>query len=453
MIDISILFLLLSSIIMFVFVVWQFIKHKTILPSGFGVIFLLVGYTIFPIIFLLGYVDVSSIYTQKAEEGYLHPYYLVSSILIFIFLFFLFIGYFVSQNQQYILTVNPGKKTNFFKFFILLFIISTFSFVVYLSLYGGFSYVIENISQIRSGKSENKNYFASFLGLFSNYYVFLLCALYSHILILKKRLVVSRSKLKFLIVFFAIFVFFVFLKKFMDGGRGGLVSVFIYIGLIHSLYLKKIDIKYIFIIIFFSFFVIVYGKSVLFQVLLYDEFSITSFDTSLNSIFCKILLDFSHLFMSIVNAIEKGLGADRLFCDFIYFLLKPLKLFGYEGIDSISYYNTFHIMGIWDSNIPPGMVAFLYIQGGILFIPVGAFFIGMFFSLVDKVVYNSTFVDNPFVLAFLPLIITESSRLFMGFDLALFFQSIFVYLVLFTYFILIGYIKIVKIKFYENYGK
>ena len=377
MIFFSILFSIISLFMIVSFVAWQVLKYKTILPAGYGMLFLLCGYALFPIYYLLGYINIERHYRYNMENESLYIVYLMACILIFIFLLSFFLGYSITQKNQYKISTNPFKKIYFFKYFFVILVISTVAYSLYIYIYGGLSYILENISHIRSGKDEHKNYLGALLNMFAGYYVFLLYSLFAYILILKNKMHFKKYFFKKIILFFILFLIFVIAKKFLDGGRGGVIAVFIGLALISSLYLKKINKKYIFILFFISIFVILFGKTILFQLFVTGDFASPTFN--IIDLWGKVLGEFTHLYISIVNALEKELGADRLFGDFIYWALKPLKLLGVEGVDSISYYNTYQILGLWESNIPPGMVAFLYIEGGVIFIPLGGFFIGMFF--------------------------------------------------------------------------
>lgn len=447
MILLSIIILFTVFIINFLFIVWQIKKYKIILPTSYAMLFLLFIYSIFPILFLSGLLDVSSVYKYSLESSSTVIFYFISSILILIYFVSFYFGYFILKRKYYTITSNEKDKINFWKLFWTLFLITTLFYLSYVYIYGGFSYIIENISHIRSGKDAHKNYYGAFFRMFSEYYIFLLFSFFAYINLAREKQKLSNSiitikKIRILIALFLILLLFVLAKKFLDGGRGGLISVTIGLLLVYNLQYKKLNFKYILLNLVIAVVIVLYGKTVLFQLFLNNNIQIIESDLAL---FYRFVGNFAHGYMSLANSLEKDLGADRLFGDFIFWLFKPLKLFGMNDFDSVSYYNTYHILGEWDSNIPPAIVAFLFQQGGVVFVPIGAFVLGVLFSYLDKLVYNSSFSRNPYIIAFLSIIILQHSRIFGGADMALYIQSIFVYVALLLYFLMIKNITITRI--------
>src|SRR5690606_13632028 len=86
------------------------------------------------------------------------------------------------------------------------------SYALYVNIYGGWGYVLENISKIRSGTDDNKNYLGAIFKMFSYY---LDVALYTYIglMIAKGK---SSSGMKALLI---VLLFLVLGRAFLGGGR------------------------------------------------------------------------------------------------------------------------------------------------------------------------------------------------------------------------------------------
>ncbi|MGH1907277.1 hypothetical protein ACRCKJ_19375, partial [Acinetobacter baumannii] len=52
---------------------------------------------------------------------------------------------------------------------LIVFVIGVLSLLFFIQSYGGLQYVLSNMSQIRSGTDDNKNYLAAFVASFSKY--------------------------------------------------------------------------------------------------------------------------------------------------------------------------------------------------------------------------------------------------------------------------------------------
>jgi len=305
-------------------------------------------------------------------------------------------------------------------------------------MYGGIEYVLQNISQIRSGTDDNKSYLGAFFKMFSKYLSVVLLIYFYYYITSKKHLKtykVNFVKAKVLILFLLATSLML-----MSGGRGGVISIAISMFLLYNLQYKSIKWKYIIPIVIFSLLIIFFGKTIIFQLFTGQEIFYKEIDT--HKYISKLLLEFAYPYISLINALHLDLGADRMFFDFFAWIFKLLKLFGINEVDSISYYNTYHLIGMWDSNVPPGVVAFLYIEGGVLFIPIGAFIFGILFSYMDKIIYSLSFSNNPLLLAITVIMIMQISRLLQNTDFALVIQSSLVYLILICHLFLFDYIKV-----------
>jgi len=446
MIELAIFIFSFIFILNSLFILVQIKKYKVILPTSFSVLFILFHYSIFPLFFLLDGVDVSRFYIYSIGNQEYHIYYLIASLLILVFTLCFYFGYFLAKKQTYKIDAGIEHISSFKRDFFVLFLITTLCYLGYIYIYGGFGYVIENISHIRSGKDINKNYIGAFLRMFSDYYVFLLYALYAYFNQLKQSLTsnIDKNKLRSVAIWLFVFVAFVLFKKFLDGGRGGIITVFLGLFFIYTVQFSKLKLLHIFIGTAVVICIILYGKTILFQLFSENNIKDFSLGNDILGLVSKFIENFAHGYMSIINSLIKNLGADRLFADFIFWLFKPLKLLGIDSFDSISYYNTYHLIGIWESDIPLGIVGFFYQEGGVLFVPIGAIILGYFFSHLDLLVLNSMRSKSPFIIAFLIVIILQQPRIIGGADIALYIQSIFVYVVLFMIFLLSHRIRIKK---------
>jgi hypothetical protein len=93
----------------------------------------------------------------------------------------------------------------------------------------------------------------------------------------------------------------------------------------------------------------------------------------------KVLGNFGHPVVSTLNSGNLlSVTGYRFFFDYIYGFLYYLKVFGLNLGYSLTHYNTFSIIGIKESIIPTGYIAFGYMQLG----AVGVIFSGMFYRLV-----------------------------------------------------------------------
>ncbi|MFP3340338.1 hypothetical protein R0J91_20325, partial [Micrococcus sp. SIMBA_131] len=50
---------------------------------------------------------------------------------------------------------------------------------------------------------------------------------------------------------------------------------------------------------------------------------------------------------------------------------------------------TFQVKGVWDSEIPPGIILFSLYQGGIIFVPIVGLISGYFLRWIDFFIINS----------------------------------------------------------------
>ena len=427
-------FLILIENILYFYI--QFKKYKIINASSYVLCFMLITYIIFPITYFMGTININEMYKVSFTATDVNNLHIIANALVLVFYTMFFLGYFSKRSYIILIQNNMNEKT-IKNYTMSLLIISIFSFFIFLYLYGGIDYVLQNISQIRSGTDEAKSHLGAFFKMFSKYLLIVLLIYFYYYNNVSTKYIhnIKFAKTKFFILFFLSMSLML-----MSGGRGGVISIAIAMFILYNIQYKSIKWKYILPIVIFALFIIFFGKTIIFQLFTGQEIYYKEIDTF--KYFNKFLLEFAYPYISLINALYLDLGADRLFFDFFAWMFKLLKLFGVDEIDSVSYYNTYHLLGIWDSNVPPGIVAYLYIEGGIFFIPIGAFVFGIFFSYMDKIIYHLSFSSNPILLAITVIMITQFARLLQNSDFALVIQSLFVYLILIFHLYIFKYIKI-----------
>lgn len=171
-------------------------------------------------------------------------------------------------------------------------------------------------------------------------------------------------------------------------GGAGRYSLLISLGMI-ILLLFKIKISRIWIALaFFAFIsllpIIINLKSIIYiigtqgysaNINFYDFYDF--YDLSLN-----YLKNFGHpaISLMLVDLIIDQIGY-RFFYDYIQGFLFFFRLFGFDIGDSLTYFNTYAILGVRESIIPPGYVAFGFVQAHFL----GVIVSGVFFAFLGYV--------------------------------------------------------------------
>ena len=127
--------------------------------------------------------------------------------------------------------------------------------------------------------------------------------------------------------------------------------------------------------------------------------------------------------MSIVNFIKVD-GNFQYFSDYYIWMLTPFKLIGINLGDSISYYNTYIIMGWWESIIPPGPVAFGYMSLGVLGVFIHGTIVGYIFRAIDSIFNTNNPVKiDPVMVGFYGMLVPTFTYIMSNSDLTLFFQN------------------------------
>lgn len=321
--------------------------------------------------------------------------------------------------------------------FIFVFVLICFSGFVY--LYGGIDYVLSNVSRIRSGTDENKNYLGAIVRLFTYFISLVLFYVYA------KSLLVRSAKVK------AIFYFVLVIatcKVFLDGGRGGVLQIFIGILFVYFFAKGRFPIKFVTFLIPIMIFIGIYGKTYLFQLFSGGRVEFVSASKDILGYVDIVLSAYSHQFLSLTNAIALDAGGSRYFQDFSVIFFKPLKLFGIDVPDAVSYYNTFLIKGVWDSEIPPGPIALFFFQGHLFLIPVFGVLMGVVLKRIDSIIclsliFNENGREKSFAIASFAVVVIYLPYFFMNSDPALTIQWWLAYLLLYFVLFCCGIWKIV----------
>ncbi|WP_298718254.1 O-antigen polymerase [uncultured Oceanisphaera sp.] len=360
--------------------------------------------------------------------------------------FLIFFVFFVSFISGYKFTTSSSIYFSFYrnaevKYYVGLTFIMLVCFFIFIAMYGGIQFVLENSSRIRSGYVENKSYLASFINMFSYYSLIVLAALYALINMGKGR----GKKIFFVKVCFFILLVFTLFKLFVDGGRGGLIMFLMLFLFSYNLVNDKFPVKISIVVFFVSIFIGLFGKVFLFQI--FNDNGL-SFSEALGKIsfLDGIVKEYSHQYMSVKVILDSNAIGSRYFSDLLLWILKPFKLIGMDGVDSISYYNTYLIRGVWDSEVPPGVIAFSLYQGGVLFLLVYGFFLGFLVKFIDSTITNTmSYSKSPFTIAISVVFLLYMPFLFLNSDPALFVQWSLVYIILFLFMVFSGRLKFYKV--------
>lgn len=402
---------LIISLLIWMFV--EFINNKiTILFMV--LLWSVVIYGLVPISLFLSYDDVANI-RFVTNPNSLNS--IVPALLIILFFLALYIGTRLTNNINYKISINLSERGSEKVGFYLL-CIGLICLFYYIQAYGGLDYFLKNMSAIRSGTADIKNYFAAFVNIFTKYISLSFLILFS--LFLKKY---SKS-ISFFILFYAS-LFFSLVSLYFSAGRENGIAFLISTIVVYLTIKKKIPKLYAAFALSFAFLYVVFGKIFLFA-LNNENFDAESFvddqflDVMSNS-YNMVISEFTHQYLSLINFLNSNYDY-RFFGDYIYWLLKPLKLTGIDIPDSISYYNTYIIYGIWDSEIPPGAVAFGYISLGSAGVALHGFILGIIFGSVDKLFKVSSSASS-ILIGFYAMLVTSFTYLLSNSDPALFIQG------------------------------
>lgn len=410
------MFILISIFIFIFLVAWSIKEYK---KYGISLTFMTIIWSI--VIYVLAPLALVTSYYEVASPRFLRNYYDIESIfplfVIIIFFISMFFGsnFFDKVGFKFKLEANENliRRTTLF-----LFTMGFISLSFFIYTYGGLDYVLSNMSQIRSGTDDNKNYLAAFVSSFSKYINLSFFIMLSFWMINRK---LSIFDYLLLFIFTLLTLFSIYLSAGREAGIAFLISILV----IYLAVYKKIPILTVSIFSIFSFLYILFGKTFLFALnnenFDKDDFIDNNFLLTISNSYNIIVSEFSHQYLSLVNFMQYDYSF-RFFGDYAYWIFKPFKLLGFDIPDSISYYNTFIVHGVWDSEVPPGGIAFGYIQFGILGVIIHGFILGCFFKFFD-VIFDPKNQNNPILLGFYAVLVTSFTYMLSNSDPALFLQN------------------------------
>lgn len=407
--------ILLCSLLIVFLAFWAISEFK---KFGIGLTFMTIIWSIVIYGFTPIFLNLS--YNQVVNIRFTDNYFIASPFPMFaviVFFISMFLGALFCRGSKFKIILE-NNLTQSYKISFWLLIIGVFSLLIFISGYGGLDYVLQNMSGIRSGTNDNKNYLASFLQSFAKY----INLSFFILLVLFFRKQIYQKKIYFLFFFS---VFLIGFNVYLSAGREAGIAILISFICIYISVFKKIPILTTTLLFFIGIFYILFGKTLLFALnkedFDIDYFYSNYFYSTLGSSFELVFREFSHQYMSLVHFMQGDYGF-RFMGDYMYWLFKPFKLLGFDIPDSISYYNTYLITGIWDSEIPPGAVAFGYIQLGILGVIFHGFLLGMFFQFFDRL-FDPKNQLNSILLGFYALTVASFTYILSNSDPALFLQN------------------------------
>ena len=364
--------------------------------------------------------------------------FIFESIIVLLGFIGFLVGYSTLKKNKYRIDVKLISDKKVFTFALYLAFISILTYTFFISQYGGIDYVLSNVSTIRSGSDDNKSYLGAFSAMFSS------LGIVSFLLLLYLRLTGYFKKkniiyhLAFLLV--ALFVFF---RMSFGGGRAALISIFIYILLEFYFLEKKINKLYLFGVVTLALFIVFFGKVYIFS--LFSDYEVDFEEVRQRqgaTGYMKLFVyEFNHQFLSLSNYVENNVDW-RYLKDYAIWSLKPMRFFTDDKFyDSISYFNTYHINGEWESNIPPGSVAMAYINGGVFGVLMQSFIVGRIVKWLDLMFSSRDFKDNGILLVLYLLLFNTLWYALQNGDLALIVQGNIAYIALVLLLILNGNIR------------
>lgn len=403
-------------------------------------------YILLNLVFIYVVVPVLNNYYYFGRHRYFLAYFndassvLYASLLVVLFAFSFYVGFKVSAKNHRFYVWFSGR-TERRSYILTIFAIAVLSFILYVYLTDrGWQYVFANASKLRSGTDEAKSYAAAFIKIWTYYIEFVVFYLFAKLGFERRA-----NRVAYLFIFLTVLTLAV-LKSFADGGRGGLINLIIgliFVAAISGRYIKLPKIK-ILAGICIAIFIGVYGKIYLFQ--LFKSDALQFYDVSEVAILEQIAIEYSHQFSSLLMAVSLDLGFDRLYMDLVVWIVKPLKLAGIEVPDSISYFNTYYATGVWDSEIPPGLVAFSFYEGGGMGVLVGGLLSGYVVKFIDRLILNTVRQgQTPFSYAFSAILFIYAPFFFLNSDPALFVQWVMAYAALFIFIAFLGGLRLKRL--------
>jgi oligosaccharide repeat unit polymerase len=368
--------------------IYEIRRNKTTKIDGitlFNIWFSIV-YLLIPLITLGDPFYLNSYFLDLAYENKTIHFY--AYILILLFYILTILAFNLSTKIKYKIKVIPKKREiNYNRLSLLLFIFSVIGFLTFVIGYGGFSNVLANVNTIRSGVYE-RNTIAAIGRMFTNYSVVILLL---NFLILKRKKS-SKSKLTakfwFVVSFISTFLFTA-----LSGGRGGFLFPILQLYFIKVLDDRRWELKKILVLTPFLFFFLIYGKFIFAHIdegiMFVYEYIINDME-SIQYTIKSFLANFTHPYYSLIIAINKvGVTENPIFfLNPIYTIKFFMNLFGFPYVGTISHINTLYILGVYDSNIPPGIVGLSYYNFLFAGIIITAGIFGFILGFVEKIFYH-----------------------------------------------------------------
>ncbi|HML34172.1 O-antigen polymerase [Sporomusa sphaeroides] len=274
----------------------------------------------------------------------------------------------------------------------MLVLISIVGLIIFIIGYGGVDAVLSEINQIRSGKVE-RNTIAAIARMFTSYSVVALLISFIKLYTTKS----NNTKIYGFLLFMSSTVI-TLISSIMSGGRGRLIIPFLLLYLAKVVIDKKWNIGKMIILGTIACFVILFGPTILQNISYGLEYIIDSIDMSnADALIKKIIGEFTHPFYSLLVAMEVTEDESKLllFRNPIYTILFFGNLFGFDYNGTISHYNTQYILGDFDSNIPPGVVASGYYDLYFLGVIITGILFGCFIGYTQAF-YNMIFKNNEY---------------------------------------------------------
>ncbi|MUG92017.1 hypothetical protein F7734_05900 [Scytonema sp. UIC 10036] len=298
----------------------------------------------------------STLYISNIQTG----------LAIFIGYFVVVLGFYSSSSQKNggnILIKSKDNMVVLLSYFLLL--LSMISIYLYSSQYGGFVYALSNANLIR----QQADIVDTGGGLVFFKHFMVLSQLTSYLL--ASFLFIKKIKKRRLLLFF-VFIFSIVISTIavtMIGSRGGWITYYIVFYLVYVLQTGKFSWGFVIPFVCFISLFIVYGKPLFFSLTAlpdglgavvekFQEFLRNSPDEGFS--FEKFMSSFVYPLHSLDAAFYTNYEP-RLFVDWIYAfvtLLPERLLNDIEVPQTISYYNTYYIIGTNEYEIPTGFLAF-----------------------------------------------------------------------------------------------
>lgn len=421
----------------FMLLIWLYYEydHYGITLTFMAILWSIVIYVLSPIVLIEMYetLNIPNFTLSLSQISSVIP-----AIVTILFFGFMFIGNLSVRKNKYRFVIKRIDKSPE-KIAFILFVFGFASVVFFIQSYGGLSYVLSYMSQIRSGSDDNKNYLGAFIFGFKIYIILSFYIYFS--LFLKNN--ISKYGFLLLVITFVSSLFSLYISAGREVGISFLISSFLIYTAIKGRVPKTAMLLLSVIVILY----IAFGKTLLFALnnenFDYDSFINNQSNKFFESVFLSVTKEFNHQYLSIVNFYHGDFNY-RFFGDYVYWIFKPLKLFGINISDSIAYYNTYIIKDKWDSEVPPGAIAFGYIQLASIGVAIQGFLLGALFGFIDAI-FNDKRHMNVLLLAFYALIVTSTTYLLSNADPALFVQNRIPHVLFILFLIVFGKARLAKV--------